>query len=55
MISLLLGMYQLGTDDIAHAVRDEHGRGHEAFLRLACDVARAEGDGNAADRSEEPN
>lgn len=55
MISLLLAMDQLGADDVPDAVRDEHGRGHEALLRLACDVTRAEGDGDTDDWAEETN
>lgn len=53
MVTLLLAMDHLGTDDIAHAVRDKHSRGHEALLRLAGDVTCTEGDGDANDWAEE--
>lgn len=48
-----LGLDELWADDITHAVRDEDGGGHEAFLGLASDIRHADGDDQAHDGAEE--
>lgn len=47
MSALGLRPNQLWPNDVADAVGHENGRGHEALLRMACDIRHPNGDDKA--------